>query len=123
MCWEHPLCCLPSPLALTEHCRCLSKAVPVDAMSSSKGMSADRYDVLSSLGSICNEHSELENIFVSFQSDAEKSEELRWRYALDSLVNSMKALSFGNESCVKINSEGVLCVQHQVKYHLMERSL
>jgi len=43
------------------------------------------------------------------------SEENEWVYKLPSLSQGMRALSVAKETYVRINEEGIMCVQHQVR--------
>lgn len=42
------------------------------------------------------------------------SEEREWAYKLPSLSQGMRALNVAKETYVRINEEGIMCVQHQV---------
>eukprot|EP00953_Heterococcus_sp_UTEX-ZZ885_P014464 8180-Heterococcus_DN1.PRE.3 len=37
----------------------------------------------------------------------------RWTYALSALEGGMRALSFAQETYIRISNEGIMCIQHQ----------
>ncbi len=49
--------------------------------------------------------------FVHFDCAAPRS----WSYSLPALNHGMKALSVAKETYLRINEEGIMCVQHQVE--------
>jgi hypothetical protein len=48
--------------------------------------------------------------FVVFEC----TEEREWSYKLGALNQGMRALNVAKETYVRINEEGIMCVQHQV---------
>ena len=51
------------------------------------------------------------NVFVSFASSAN----VVWTYPLPSIQLGMKALGVAKETFIRINQDGIMCVQHQVE--------
>ena len=47
---------------------------------------------------------------ISFNCSASCS----WRYAMTPITLSMRPLTIASESCLRVNAEGILCLQHQV---------
>ena len=37
-----------------------------------------------------------------------------WRYAINPITLSLRPLAIASESCLRVNAEGILCLQHQV---------
>lgn len=52
-----------------------------------------------------------DNIFVSFKCQPQR---VAWVYPLTSFQLGMKALSVANETYLRINSEGIMALQHQI---------
>mmetsp|Transcript_10312 Transcript_10312/g.39052 ORF Transcript_10312/g.39052 Transcript_10312/m.39052 type:complete len:321 (-) Transcript_10312:170-1132(-) len=50
------------------------------------------------------------NTFVHVQCDSDQ----RWQYTLPALLDSMRGLNHAKDTFLRINSEGILCVQHQI---------
>jgi hypothetical protein len=50
-------------------------------------------------------------VFVSFRADVGSS----WTYSLPALELGMKALSVANETFIRFNAEGIMCIQHQIE--------
>ena len=47
---------------------------------------------------------------ISFECSAS----LSWRFAMSPITLSLRPLSIASESCLRLNAQGVLCLQHQV---------
>ncbi len=58
------------------------------------------------------------DIFLSYQYERNQFALVAWEYSISSLHLSMKALGVAKETFVRVNMEGVMCVQHQVQGHL-----
>jgi hypothetical protein len=43
---------------------------------------------------------------------------IEWKYGLGSFQLSLKAVDIATESFIRINEEGIMCIQHQVNLHL-----
>lgn len=50
-------------------------------------------------------------VFVSFRAEVS----LSWTYSLRALELGMKALSVANETFIRFNAEGIMCIQHQIE--------
>mmetsp|Transcript_37001 Transcript_37001/g.64245 ORF Transcript_37001/g.64245 Transcript_37001/m.64245 type:complete len:320 (-) Transcript_37001:370-1329(-) len=51
-------------------------------------------------------------LFVHFEC---KEEEVQWSYSIIALTDAMKALHSADETYIRINEQGVMCIQHQIK--------
>mmetsp|Transcript_6968 Transcript_6968/g.20368 ORF Transcript_6968/g.20368 Transcript_6968/m.20368 type:complete len:280 (-) Transcript_6968:395-1234(-) len=55
--------------------------------------------------------------FLHVECEAEQ----RWQYNLTALLKSMRALQHAKDTFVRVNAEGILCVQHQVRCSLKKK--
>lgn len=52
----------------------------------------------------------ISSTLISFDCSAS----CQWRYAISPITLSMRPLAIASESCLRVNAEGILCLQHQV---------
>jgi len=62
------------------------------------------------LGSLEIEFNKSSDLFVYFDCEATSE----WEYPLQSLLQGMRALLVAAETYVRINDEGIMCIQHQI---------
>lgn len=62
---------------------------------------------------LCSDFPGESDTFISFRCDRQS----RWIYPLASLVLGMKALAVAKETYIRINSDGIMCIQHQLESH------
>ena len=49
------------------------------------------------------------------------SNQAEWTYQLSAVESGMRALSVANETFIRINADGILCIQHQVGSQALQR--